>query len=157
MTNKTEDFIIKSVLPKIEKFCVYQERSNHEVHEKLKNMGIEPNVAQKVFTILTEKDFLNEKRYCELFIRSKINQNAWGPKKIVTELKKKKIDENTIESEFKKFPDEVFEEKLLSIFNSKLVTLKDAETEVKKQKLIRFAWAKGYPFRMCDKVIAELF
>ena len=52
---------------------------------------------------LREEDFLKESRYAELFVRGKVNNNKWGPRKIEVALKSKKVDPTLIRHELEKF------------------------------------------------------
>ena len=128
MSENSERFLIQSALPKAEKFCAYQERSIYEVKQKLDRLGLSPSIQKKIIEILIEKDFINEDRYCELFIRSKINQNGWGPYKITQEIKKRQISDELIQKYMEKFPVEKHDEILDKLISSKMRTIKEAET-----------------------------
>jgi len=74
MDNKT--------LEKISRYCAIQERSKYDVINKLKSYKVDQDELQSYIDYLQKNNFLNEERFVELYIRSKINQNEWGPLKI---------------------------------------------------------------------------
>lgn len=157
MSENSERFLIQSALPKAEKFCAYQERSIYEVKQKLDRLGLSSSVQKKIIDILIEKDFINEDRYCELFIRSKINQNSWGPYKITQELKKRQISDELIQKYMDKFPVEKHDEILNKLISHKMRTIKENDIFKKKQKILRFAYGKGYPIDQINRILKKYY
>ncbi|PLW94181.1 MAG: hypothetical protein C0592_03660 [Marinilabiliales bacterium] len=153
MPENSERFLIQSALPKAEKFCAYQERCIFEVKQKLTRLGLSPNIQTKVINILLEKDFINEERYTELFIRSKINQNGWGPYKISQELNKRQIPKGLINKYLNEFPDDQHDEILKKLIESKLRNINEEDKFKKKQKVLRFAYSKGYSVDQTERVL----
>ena len=156
MSEKTENFILNEALIKAEKFCAYQERCVFDVKKKLDKLAVPHSIQNKIIEILKEKGFINEERYCELFIRSKINQNAWGPQKIIQELKKRDIDDSLINEEITIIPDSKFKETLYLLLQKKLKSYQKDENFIKKQKLIRFAYSKGYSYNIAENILKEI-
>ena len=156
MSENSERFLIQSTLPKAEKFCAYQERCIYDVKQKLTRLGLNPKIRKKIIDILIEKGFIDENRYCELFIRSKINQNGWGPYKIVQELKKRQIPQELIDKHLEAFPEDKHDEMLEKLLVSKLRSVKDEDPYKKKQKLLRFAYGKGYSVEQTEKILKKL-
>lgn len=157
MSEKTENFILNEALIKVEKFCAYQERCAFDIKKKLDKLAVPHSIQNRIIEILKEKDFLNEKRYCELFIRSKINQNSWGAQKIIQELKKRNITDTLINTELANIPDAKFEKNLSLLLQKKIKSYQKDEISIIKQKLIRFAYSKGYSYNITEKILKEIF
>ena len=85
------------------RYCAYQERCTQEVEHKLHTLGCPPRQISAYLHYLREEDFLKESRYAELFVRGKVNNNKWGPRKIEVVLKAKKVDPTLIRHELEKF------------------------------------------------------
>ena len=85
------------------RYCAYQERCTQEVEHKLHTLGCPPRQISAYLHYLREEDFLKESRYAELFVRGKVNNNKWGPRKIEVALKAKKVDPTLIRHELEKF------------------------------------------------------
>lgn len=85
------------------RYCAYQERCTQEVEHKLHTLGCPPCQISAYLHYLCEEDFLKESRYAELFVRGKVKNNKWGPRKIEVALKAKKVDPTLIRNELEKF------------------------------------------------------
>ena len=88
---------------KIMRYCAYQERCIQEVEHKLHTLGCPPRQISAYLRYLSEEDFLKESRYAEVFVRGKVNNNKWGPRKIETALLSKKVDPFLIKRELAQF------------------------------------------------------
>lgn len=88
---------------KIMRYCAYQERCTHEVEHKLHTLGCPPNKISAYIRYLSAEDFLKEARYAEVFVRGKVNNNKWGPRKIEMALTAKKVDPTLIQKELAQF------------------------------------------------------
>ena len=90
-SNKNEKIQLK-----IENFCLYQERCKKEVITKLKSLGVEKKLIEKIVLNLLNQDLLNEIRYSKNYSRGKFRIKKWGRLKIYQELKKRNISEFNI-------------------------------------------------------------
>tara|TARA_B100001250_G_C19612176_1_gene705457 strand:+ start:110 stop:583 length:474 start_codon:yes stop_codon:yes gene_type:complete len=90
-SNKNEKIQLK-----IENFCLYQDRCKKEVITKLKSLGVETKMIEKIVLNLLNQDLLNEIRYSKNYSRGKFRIKKWGRLKIYQELKKRNISEFNI-------------------------------------------------------------
>lgn len=77
-------------------YCAYQERSHSEVREKLYGFGLFSSDVEGVLAQLIADDYLNEERFAALFAGGKFRQKKWGRKRIVHELRLRKVSEYNI-------------------------------------------------------------
>ena len=82
---------------RLERYCTYQERCHQEVQTKLRQLGAFRNDTDSVISHLTQNDYLNETRFAMLYVRSKFSIKKWGKKRIVNELKQRKITSYNID------------------------------------------------------------
>ena len=82
---------------RLEQYCAYQERCHHEVKTKLRQLGAFRNDTDTVISHLIQNDYLNETRFAMLYVRSKFSIKKWGKKRIVNELKQRKITSYNID------------------------------------------------------------
>ena len=82
---------------RLERYCAYQERCHQEVQTKLRQLGAFRNDTDSVISHLTQNDYLNETRFAMLYVRSKFSIKKWGKKRIVNELKQRKITSYNID------------------------------------------------------------
>ena len=115
----------KQALERAKWLCAKQERCQSEIHKKLKEWGIEEENAQEIVTQLIIDNFIDEKRFSQLYCRSKFNQLKWGKIKISYELKQKGISEKCIQYGLKELDNKVYIETLQKEIEKKTKELKE--------------------------------
>ena len=129
------------ILSKMERYCAYQERSEVEVRKKLGTLAVSATMSDEVVRVLKEDDFLNEHRFAEVFIRSKVKDH-WGKLKIRQGLYAKGIPAEIINEQMDLIDEEAYQEMLReSIDKWKRLNAKDADN---KPKLVRHILSKGF-------------
>jgi len=58
------------IIAKLRQFCAYQERSIHDVQEKLREWKVGEKHVEKIIEQLTREDYLNEERFARSFALS---------------------------------------------------------------------------------------
>jgi regulatory protein len=135
---------IKQAFERAKWLCAKQERCQSEVYKKLKEWGIENEDAQDIVTQLIVENFIDEKRFAELYSRSKFNQLQWGKIKIVHELKQKGISEKCIQFGLNEIDNKAYLKTLKKEIEKKTKELKENNTFILKNKLIKYLYSKGY-------------
>ena len=110
------------------------------------------SVAQRdaIIEHLREFDFLNEERYVDTFVRSKIREQ-WGKLKIRQALRVKNIDPKLIDERFADIDEEEYRQMLEeTIAKWRRINAGDADN---KNKLIRFLLNRGFQM---DEVLAAV-
>lgn len=129
------------ILSKLERYCAYQERSEVEVRKKLGSLAVSATMSDEVVRVLKEDDFLNEHRFAEIFIRSKVKEH-WGKLKIRQGLYAKGIPADIINEQMEQMDEEAYQEMLReNIDKWKRLNAADVEN---KPKLIRHMLTKGF-------------
>ena len=88
---------LKELIARLERYCAYQERCHQEVKTKLHQLGAFRDDIDVVISHLIQNDYLNETRFAMLYVRSKFSIKKWGKKRIVNELKQRKITSYNID------------------------------------------------------------
>lgn len=129
------------ILSKLERYCAYQERSEVEVRKKLGSLAVSATMSDEVVRVLKEDDFLNEHRFAEIFIRSKIKEQ-WGKLKIRQGLYAKGIPAEIINEQMDLIDEESYSEMVRATIEKwKRLNAADADN---KPKLIRHMLSKGF-------------
>lgn len=138
--------MFEKILRKLENYCAYRERSEHEVYLKAIEYGCLPPTAQKAVELLIESGFLNPQRYIRAVVIGKFKNNGWGKNKIKMHLRAQKIKEQDIQDAFQnEISDSDYKKTLLRLAQSKWNSLKKEEDLLKKkQKIARFLIARGF-------------
>jgi regulatory protein len=89
---------LKELKIRLERFCAYQERCHQEVKTKLHQLGAFRDDTDAVISHLIQNDYLNETRFAMLYVRSKFSIKKWGGKRIINELKQRKITSYNIDN-----------------------------------------------------------
>ncbi|MEI6522505.1 MAG: regulatory protein RecX [Bacteroidota bacterium] len=134
----------KQALERAKWLCAKQERCQSEIYKKLKEWGIEEENSEEIITQLIIEKFIDEKRFAQLYSRSKFNQLKWGKIKISHELKQKGISEKCIQYGLQEIDNKVYIKTLQKEIEKKTKELKENNTFILKNKLIKYFYSKGY-------------
>lgn len=134
-------------------FCAYQERSEHEVERKLKAMWVDPDQIAEIIDKLKNENYLNEERFVELFVRSKVNQKRWGEKKIRQALAHHLIQSSAITREILKIDPEQYRKNLVYIAEKKYRQLHDLPPDKRLLRLKSYMYMLGYDMPLIEEVI----
>lgn len=127
---------------KIEKYCVYQERCTFEVVQKLKSWSLSESCVQELVQELVKDNFLNEERFIQVFVNSKIKLKRWGIRKIEQELYRKQIPLQKVKTIIDSFENSVFDDNMNIVAEKWLQNKKEIRNL--KPKLFRYLQSKGY-------------
>jgi regulatory protein len=143
----------EDLLHKMKNFCAYQERSEHEVERKLKAMWVDPDQIAEIIDKLKNENYLNEQRFVELFVRSKVNQKRWGEKKIRQALAHHLIKSSAITREILKIDDDQYRKNLIHIAEKKYRQLHDLPPDKRLLRLKSYMYMLGYDMPLIEEVI----
>ena len=129
------------ILAKMERFCAWQERCENDVRRKLASFSLSDSQEDAIVKMLKENRFVDDERFVESFVRSKVKA-SWGRQKIVAALRAKRIPSALIEQYCAQIPAEDYQEQLRSAIE-KWQRL-HPNVEHAREKLIRHLLTKGY-------------
>lgn len=137
----------------MERFCAYQERCENDVRRKLTSFHLFEYQKNAIIESLKANGFLDEERYVEMFVRSKVKA-AWGKRKIEAALLRKLIPETLIRRYCEAIPDDEYRENLLKCVEKWKRSHSDTPLTFKdREKLIRHLISQGYRL---DDILREL-
>jgi regulatory protein len=140
-----------TLLEKIVKFCVYQDRSVNETRLKIRSLKISKEDEQQIIDRLLRDHFLDDQRFAENFARGKMDSKGWGIAKIKAGLFQKGIPEQLIQSVISEIDVDQYANNLQKeIAKWNRSNTLNSET---KPKLIRFLLSKGYSYELIMKEI----
>lgn len=129
------------ILNKMERYCAFQERSEVEVRKKLCATPLSSAQRDEVVRRLKEGDFLNEQRFVEIFVRSKI-KDQWGKYKIGQALYAKGIPTALAEEAIASVDEDLYAEMLGKCIEKwKRLHPEDVEN---RNKLMHFLLSRGF-------------
>lgn len=139
-------------------YCIYQERTQQEVRQKLKSWGVSPAEAEEVIAWLIAENFINEGRYARQFAGGKFRVKKWGRKKIIFELKAKGISANNIREALQEISEEEYGEVLRELTARKKDSLAvETQPLLAQKKITAYLLMKGYEPDRVREVLAEYY
>lgn len=145
------------VLNQLARYCAYQERCISEIKQKMKDLLVGESDQPTYLTWLAENNYLNEARFVELYVRSKLNQKNWGRNKIMFELKKRGIPDSMLNNAWNDIDEADYISQLTKILHKKKAELKTGTSQQKYQKCYAFALSKGYESSLIVAYLKGLF
>ena len=134
----------KVALARAEKYCVYQDRAQQEVRDRLYQWGLWPDAVEQIIADLVTNGFLNEELFALAYARGKFNQNSWGRNKIKQGLKFKRVPDGLIKKALKRIDGDDYFARLTRLLEKKAATLTEKDAFKRRYKLQQYALARGY-------------
>jgi regulatory protein len=143
--------IPSDIMTKMERFCAWQERCENDVRRKLTSFRLSDSQQDAILKSLRANGFLDENRYVESFVRSKVKA-SWGRQKIVAALRAKGISSELIAGACSEISDDDYADRLRSAIEKWQRLHPDVENA--REKLIRHLLSKGYSMGEVMKELA---
>ena len=134
----------QQVLLKLSTICAQAEHCTFEMTEKMRRWGISDSMQSRVIKQLIDEKFIDDERYCRLFVREKIKFNKWGRRKVEQALFAKRINHETIQQVLNDIEDEDYLMVLRPLLKNKRRQLKPMTPYEATNRLVRFALSRGF-------------
>lgn len=142
------------ILKKACSYCIYQERTQAEVREKLKSWGLSRERSEEIIAWLITENFLNESRYARQFAGGKFRVKKWGRRKIIYELKARGISANCIRDALNEISEEDYLQALRALAEKKEADLHpEKDPFVIRKKITAYLLMKGYEPELISDVL----
>lgn len=143
----------EQAIMKLRQYCAYQERSHHEVVQKLWDLGVWKSEHGEIIASLIEDDYLNEERFAKAFAGGKFRLKNWGRKKIYYGLKEKGVSDYLIKQAMKEIDDDAYRKTLDELAEKKYASLKGEHYLVRKKKTVDYLLQKGFEPELVNGVV----
>lgn len=153
---KSQNLSEEQIIKKLESFCVYRERCESEIKQKLYQLAVDEKEVDFYINYLKENNFLNEERFVAAFARGKFNIKSWGKRKIIQELQSKRIDSKKIQQSIEQIDEGIYFIRLQDLLEKKSTKIKETDIFRKKQKLMQYAMQKGYEMELINEALKEI-
>lgn len=154
------------IILKLERFCAYQERSQRQVEEKGRKLGLSQTQINLAMVELIQSNFLNEERFAFAYVKGKVNIKGWGRNKLILGLKRAGISQSLINKALlnvgvdknEKALNIQLRKKLKSLFKieDKVDLILDGEEELDfdtRNKVVRFLLGKGFEYDEINRAL----
>jgi regulatory protein len=142
------------ILERLRYLCSKSEKCKRDIADKLRSWNFEGD-GDKIAEKLQSEGFINEERYALSVVNDKIRFSKWGKAKVRYFLKGKGIDESIIENALENFNID-YEGIVEKELGKKLKSIKEPDKFKKMQKLLSFAFQRGYDSELARKISERL-
>ena len=146
----------EEALQKLKQYCAYQERSHHEVVQKLWDLGVRKAEHDDIVAALIEEDYLNEERFALQYAGGKFRMKDWGRKKIWHGLKERQVSTYCINKALKSIPEEDYLKTLRELAEKKYASLKGEQYMIRYKKTTDYLLQKGYEPELVSGVLKSI-
>jgi regulatory protein len=141
---------------RIARFCAYQERSHHEIKEKLSGFGLSGDDADLLLTRLITDGFVNEERFAKAFAGGKFRMKKWGRIRIEIGLQAHHISSPCIAIGLREIDEDDYRKTLQQLISAKAATTNIEDAYQKWDVVSRYVIGKGYEPELVWETIREL-
>ncbi len=141
---------------KLALLCSRREYCISDITQKMLYWKLSLEDKEKITSLLLEKDFIDESRFAEAFVKDKFRFNKWGKKKIIYRLKQKKISTHNINKGLNVITDDAYDYLIKELLEAKSKSVKSKDNYDKKTKLLRFMQQRGFEFEKINNSIDDL-
>ena len=149
---KTAEQALRSLM----NLCVRGERCSGDALRLMRGWGVNAADAEKVLQRLVAERFIDDSRYAAAFVREKINLSGWGVYKITAALRRKGIGSHIIADALAENGAVDMVERLQSLLERKMRTVKAKNGADLRAKLFRYAAGQGYDFATAKQCVEQL-
>ena len=143
----------QQVLTRLTAECAKAEHCTGEMLEKMRRWGIDDDVQARVMAYLIKGKYVDDERFCRLFVRDKIRFNGWGRRKVEQALYQKRIDKVVSGTILDAIDDSEYINVLRPLIRSKRKSIKAASEYERNQKLMKFALSRGFEWNIIRQCI----
>lgn len=152
------DSELKWALGRMQALCSRREYCRADIRRKLLHLRdhpLQPEEVERIIAGLVKEKYLDDARYAGAFARDKASLAAWGTAKIRYALRAKGISDEDIARALESIEPERSQERLRKLLESRCRNL--ADDPKCRQKLLRFALARGYDYDEINEVLSTYF
>ncbi|MGE5943380.1 MAG: regulatory protein RecX [Flavobacteriales bacterium] len=137
-------YTLQEATKKLERYCVYQERSHQEVRQKLMDMHMIPEAIDVITIYLLEHNFLNEERFAKAYVSGKFHIKKWGKSRLAYQLKQKGVSKSNINNAIEVISDKEYIDVFNSLADKKVNLIKESDKWKKKKKFVDYFIRLGW-------------
>ncbi|MFQ3548417.1 MAG: regulatory protein RecX [Armatimonadota bacterium] len=137
------------------RLIAYRDRSKEEIRRRLISAGIAEDVVDEVIIQLINEGLINDEKFCEGYVKSRMASKPMGKKRLTIELSTKGVQNTDIENALSDISDENEYETAYGLAVKK-VRKKECLDLDEKRKLGNFLARRGFGWETIRKVIERL-
>lgn len=136
--------------------CARSERSSGQVLERMRQWGLPEEARSRVLAKLVEGRYVDDRRFCEMFVSDKIRFGKWGRRKVEAALWQKGIGSDVYGPVLDAVDDNLYAEALLPLLRSKMRSVKGDTPYERRQRLLAYAMGRGFDLDLAERCLEKL-
>ena len=136
--------------------CARSEHSSGQVRDRMRVWGLDSETQERVLAKLVEGRYIDDRRFCEMFVNDKIKFGRWGRRKVEAALWQKGIGSDIATPVLDAVADELYLEALLPLLRSKQRTVKGRTPYERHYKLLSYAIGRGFGIDLVKQCLNKL-
>lgn len=156
MTQPRRTLTPEKALSRLEDLCARSEQATGEVAKKLNAWGIASADARRIIDSLVSRRYIDDRRYCQAFVKDKFRFAGWGKRKIYAALLLKRVDRNLISEALDGIDKNEYLTMLHDLVRAKAQTINGADTYEGRTRLFRFAASRGFEPELISQVLRSM-
>lgn len=156
MIDKIKTLTEKEIIQKLAAQCAKREYCSADMRSKMYRMGVSEDVQDNVLQWLIDHHFIDDARYCELFVEDKVNNCSWGRRKIEQSLYQKRISSDIFTPILDAVPSDSYQDSLLPLLQRKYQSLRHESSYNRRNKTIKYAMSRGYSYDVISDLMDEI-
>ena len=145
----------KDALFKLTALCSQAEHCTYEMLEKMRRWELADDARARIMEYLVREKYVDDERYCRLFVKDKIRYNKWGRRKVEQALMQKRISRDIYQPVLEEVDDEEYLTILKPLLQNKRRQLKAMSEYEANGRLIRFAISRGFTMDIIRQCIND--
>lgn len=149
--------IEKYAFDKVLRYLTYRERSTKEVQNYLDNLPLKSGFSEKIIDKILSYNYLNDERFCKIFISSLISKNK-SKREIYQKLLQKGIDKKVAEHHlFQDYSSDIEDRVIMQQLDKAIRKYTKYNQSEKKRRCYNYLTRKGFSsddsLRLIEKIL----
>lgn len=145
----------EKALVKVQRYCVFQERSQQEVRDKLYSWGLHQREVEELISRLISENFIKEERFAEAFAGGKFRMKKWGRQKIRMALKAKQVSEPLIRQALAAISERDYRKTLSQVLSDRAKKVNQPHPLKRKHLIASYAISRGFEPELVWELLGE--
>ena len=121
----------------------------------MRQWGMDEEAQQRVIDYLVAHKYVDDERFCRLFVKDKLKFNKWGRRKIEAALAAYGTDRATVQAALAEVTDDDYLDVLRPLLRAKDKSLRCADGYERRRKLMAFALGRGFDMHLVSRCLGS--
>ncbi len=150
-----KDMTEEEALRRLAADCARREHCRGQMRSRMRQWGMDEEAQQRVIDYLVAHKYVDDERFCRLFVKDKLKFNKWGRRKIEAALAAYGTDRATVQAALAEVTDDDYLDVLRPLLRAKDKSLRCADGYERRRKLMAFALGRGFDMHLVSRCLGS--